>query len=97
MLPVKPKPPPGRTPGLMKKFNVEMRERVQEIYRSHDCSSPVEALAILAYEDGIKPDIRLKCHSEVAKYIHPQLRAIEVSGNDEAPIPLVLNSTDAAL
>jgi len=41
---------------------------------------PVVAMAEMAHESGIEDGIRLNCHKEIAKYVEPQLKAVEHRG-----------------
>ena len=39
---------------------------------------PVVALAEIAQDKETPLDLRVRCHESVAKYVHPQLRAVDV-------------------
>jgi hypothetical protein len=48
--------------------------------------NPIEGMAKIATDEKIDIAIRLRAHAEVAKYVHPQLKAIELSGPGGGPI-----------
>lgn len=80
----------GRPKG---KPNVDKREMVAMLAEKYPDYHPILALAELAHtttiidKDGVKtsePDtnMQFQCHKEIAKYITPQLKAIEITGKD---------------
>lgn len=48
--------------------------------------NPLEGLARIATDEKVPIAIRARCHAEVAKYVHPQLKSVEVSGPAGGPI-----------
>jgi hypothetical protein len=47
---------------------------------------PILVLAAMSVDNRLKPDIRLAAAREAARYIHPQMSNLQVSGNPEKPL-----------
>lgn len=47
--------------------------------------NPLEGLATIAVDKDVEMPIRARCYAELAKYVHPQLKAIEHSGTIRTP------------
>lgn len=47
---------------------------------------PLIAMAKLGHDQSLAADLRATMHSKIAAFMHPQLRAIEVTGEDGDPI-----------
>ena len=45
-------------------------------------------------EVALEPALRVKCMSEVARYLHPQRKAVEVVGADGGPIKVLMLNLD---
>ena len=74
----------GRKPGIPNKSATSLIERLEILYPGYH---PVMAMAKVAHETKDEV-LRLKAHAEIAKYICPQLKAIEHSGGvDISEIP----------
>lgn len=84
----------GRQKG---KPNKDKRELIAMLEEKFPGYHPIIALAELAHtttmlgKDGVetdKPDknMQYQCHKEIAKYVTPQLKAIELTGKDGAPL-----------
>ena len=53
---------------------------------------PIQALIEIAQDKGVKVETRAAAAREVAKYVRPQLRAIEHSGDKEgAEVKVIMN------
>ncbi|SRR6266567_7412227 len=46
--------------------------------------NPIEGLSRIALDEKVAIEVRAKCYSELAKYIHPQRKAVEHSGTIRA-------------
>ncbi len=55
---------------------------------------PLVAMARIGHDLQVSIDIRANMHAKIAAYMHPQLRSVEVGGNDGQPIELKLNKVD---
>ena len=51
---------------------------------------PAVGLARIAQNRKNPVEVRAKCYSDLMKYVHPQLRATEVTGADGGPLGLTL-------
>lgn len=80
--PGRPKGSPNRSnPELLQKLQVCMKERF-----GLDNYDPAIALAEIACDQSNPLDLRLRAHSAILPYVRAQLKAVEVSGPDGAPI-----------
>ena len=48
--------------------------------------NPIEGMARIATDPKCDEALRLRANAEIAKYVHPQLKAIELSGPGGGPI-----------
>jgi hypothetical protein len=71
----------GKRKGSKHKITNDLRALLDEM----GCN-PIEGLARIAIDPKVKPELRAMCNAQIAKYIHPQLKAIEVSGKGGGPI-----------
>ena len=53
----------------------------QEIIEDYD---PVAQMAMVAVDMKVKLDVRVKCDAEVAQYVRPKLKSVEVTADPEA-------------
>jgi hypothetical protein len=65
----------GRQPGSLNMERRSLIERINEKYPDYD---PVFALIEIARDKKLAVNIRLQANKEVAKYVHPQLKTIEI-------------------
>ena len=70
----------GRQKGSLNKDKKELRDLLNEHFPNYH---PVLAMTEIANDKKNAIDIRLIAHKEVAKYVCPQLKAIEHSGTIE--------------
>lgn len=56
-------------------------DQQQEIIEEYD---PVVAMALVAVDRRTKLQDRIKCHSEVAQYVRPKLKSVEVTADPDA-------------
>ena len=61
-----------------------LRERVEEAVPGYD---PVVSIAQIANDPSVPIAVRLECHRDVAKYMVPQVKATEITTDDQ-PIAL---------
>lgn len=57
------------------------RGHVQAIVEDYD---PVVAMAIVSVDRRSSIELRVKCNAEVAQYVRPKLKSVEVTGDPEA-------------
>jgi len=76
--------PAGRKPGVKNRGPAELVERMQREMKEKfgiEKYDPVIALAEIANTLTNPLDIRTTAHKEAAKYIRPQLKAVEITGD----------------
>lgn len=79
----------GRRPGSK---NQRTREAVEILARlSYD---PLRCMIELSRDPEASLELRGKMHAELARYIHPQKRAVEVSGPDRQPLTITVVRED---
>ncbi|HZL57798.1 MAG TPA: hypothetical protein VFC21_11975 [Bryobacteraceae bacterium] len=84
-----PKPPgSGRKKGQVCRLAADVRSKLQEL----GCD-PIEGLARLAMDPDSERPIVARCLTELAQYVYPKRRAIEISGIDGAAIEVNDNSS----
>jgi hypothetical protein len=66
----------GRKLNTGNKITSDLRALLDEL----GCN-PIEGMGRIAVDQKIDIAIRLRAHAELAKYLHPQLKAIEHSGS----------------
>ena len=88
----KPKRRGGRPPGIPKtggrkpgSQNMKQRALAELLQEAHPGYDPVRALADIANNPRIDLAIRVRCHMEVAKYVRPALKSVEVRAVDDEP------------
>ncbi len=78
----------GRKVGTPCKLASDVRARLQEL----GCD-PIEGMAKLAMDEKTPVAIAQRCHAELAQYVYPKRRAVEISGIDGAAIEVNDNSS----
>ena len=80
---------PGRKPGTPKTGgriagtpNRKTTE-IMELMDSLGCN-PIEGMATIALDMNNPPDLRGRMHAELAQYIYPKRKAMELSGSVDA-------------
>ena len=71
----------GRQKGTPNKQTVEVQQRLTEL----DCD-PIEGMARIAMDASNPPELRGRMFAELASYVAPKRKAVELSGADGAPI-----------
>src|SRR4051812_23220079 len=79
-----PNPGPGRPPGSRNKRSLAVEEKLAEL----GCD-PISAMALLAMDERVAIELRIKLYCELAGYIAPKLKAIEHAG-EVATHPFVI-------
>ena len=64
----------GRKPGTLNKTKQSILDMLQEEFPGYH---PVMALAVLGNDETLEKASRITCHKEIAKYVAPQLKAVE--------------------
>lgn len=71
----------GRKKGTPNRRTVEVQEKLAAL----NCD-PVEGMARIALDDKNPPELRLRAYAELAPYVYPKRKAVEVSGEGRGPI-----------
>lgn len=69
-----------RTKGTPNKRTVEVQERLDAL----GCD-PIEGMALLAMDMANPPELRGKMYAELAQYIAPKRKAMEITPADQHP------------
>jgi len=77
----------GRKKGVQNQMQRDLAELLHESFPGYD---PVHAMAAIANDERNDLTIRLQASKEVARYVRPALRSLEVKGNADAPMQLVI-------
>jgi len=76
----------GRASGTPNKKSHELAEKLEEL----GCD-PIEGLARIAEDPATKPELKMRCYAELAQYVHPKRKAMELgSGKDGEPLKIVV-------
>ena len=81
----------GRLPGTPNKATTEIRQLLEENFPNYH---PVLSLVAIANDLDNDVSIRLQANKEVAKYICPQLKSIEVKEQDSETKIIVVRYQD---
>ena len=73
----------GRAPGTPNKRTTELIERLAEL----KCD-PVEGLARIAADANTDVALRARVYADLLPYLYPKRKAVELSGDDNAPIQI---------
>ena len=71
----------GRQKGTPNRRTLEVQQRLAEL----DCD-PIQGMALIAMDEGNPPELRARMFAELAQYVAPRLKSVELSGADGAPI-----------
>lgn len=82
-----------KPPNSGRKKSPDSRRTVQEILRQIKCD-PIEGMAQIAMDKNQHPSLRGKMFAELAQYLHPKRRAVELSGPDGTPIEMNVSATE---
>ncbi len=75
----------GRKKGSVNKKSQALSELLEEAYPDYD---PVLQLAGIAQDEGVEMSLRIQAAKEVAKYTHPQLRAVDVNASVQGVVEI---------
>lgn len=78
----------GNPKGRPKNIRIEVRE----ILEGKGCC-PFSVLADLAMSCP-SPKVRCEAASELARYIAPQLKSVEITGENKSPLSIIMNLRD---
>ena len=86
-----PQKPKGKVAGSGRKAGTPNRRtrEVQEMLDSLNCN-PIEGMVRIAEDESVELSLRARMYTELAQYVAPKRKAIEHSGPDDKPIPLVI-------
>jgi len=70
---------------VQNKMQRELAELLHESFPGYD---PVHAMAAIANDERNDLTIRLQASKEVARYVRPALRSMEIKGDASAPLSL---------
>jgi hypothetical protein len=79
----------GRQKGTMNKPG----QQAAEILRSLNCD-PIEGMVRIAMDTNNSPELRGRMFSDLARYIYPQRKAVELSGTDGADLKITVTRAD---
>lgn len=79
--------------GSGRKKTTQNRVTVTDILRDMKCD-PIEGMARIAMDAKQPMSLRAKVYSELAQYLYPKRRAIELTGADGSPIELNVSATE---
>jgi hypothetical protein len=77
----------GRKKGVQNQMQRDLAELLHESFPGYD---PVHAMAAIANDERNDLTIRLQASKEVARYVRPALRSMEIKGDAAAPMQLVI-------
>jgi len=72
---------PGRIRGQPNKRTVE----VQGLLKKLKCD-PITGMALIAMDESVPINIRARMYQELAQYVAPKRKAVEVTGADGGPV-----------
>lgn len=71
----------GRTAGTPNKKTAEAMERLEAL----GCD-PLEGMAMLAMDSANAPELRGRMYAELAGYVYPKRKAVELAASVETPV-----------
>lgn len=84
----------GTRKGVPNKRSLDAAEVIRAAFPKWD---PLIQLAQMAQDESLPANERRACASEVAQYMHPKRKAVEVTGAGGGPIAWTLAGADARL
>ena len=66
-----------RAKGTPNKDKQQLLRALQKIYPDYN---PLSELLKLAHDNETTNSEKISCHKEIAQYVHPKLKAIEMTG-----------------
>jgi hypothetical protein len=68
----------GRKKGSLNRINADLKDRLSAAFPDY---CPIEEMARIALNFDEDVTIRLTAHKEIAQYIYPKRKAVEVTGS----------------
>jgi hypothetical protein len=78
----------GRAAGTPNRKTKEVTELLEAI----GCN-PIEGMATIAADPKNTPELRGRMYAELAQYVYPKRRAVEVAGDLQSPPILIVERT----
>ena len=76
----------GRVSGTPNKKTHELTEKLAKL----GCD-PIEGLALIAMDTKAAPELRVRCYAELAQYVHPKRKAMELGpGKDGESLKIIV-------
>jgi hypothetical protein len=76
----------GRMSGTPNRKTHELTEKLAKL----GCD-PIEGLARIAMADETAPELKVRCYAELAQYVHPKRKAMELGpGKDGEPLKFIV-------
>jgi hypothetical protein len=64
---------------VFSRIQSELRDYVTNLgIRDFSCYNPLTAMAKMAVNPATPPDLRLRCHAEIAGYLYPKLKSMDI-------------------
>ena len=82
---------PGNRKGIPNKNKQALIALLKKQYPDYH---PVLALAEIGHDMENSVEVRLSAHKEVAQYVTPKLKAIELTGDNGGPIRIYASDVD---
>lgn len=79
----------GRAVGAPNKRTLEAKEKLDEL----NCD-PIEGMALIAMDESNSIELRAKMLAELAPYIYPKRKSMDISSNNEG-LTIVVNRDSA--
>lgn len=71
----------GRGPGVPNRRTAEVQQRLAEL----GCD-PIEGMARLAMDEGNPPDLRGRMYAELAQYVAPKRKALDLNSGQQQQV-----------
>jgi hypothetical protein len=81
----------GRTKGTPNKDKAHFLSLIADRWPDYH---PVVAMAGIAHDESLDIELRFAAHKEVAQYVAPKLKAVELTGADGGPAQFVFRWAD---
>jgi len=86
---------PGRKPGARNhRTKVSAQTKLQEVEAEIGPMDPLEGMARIAADMSLDVQVRLTALKELARYIYPQRKAIDMSIEEQQGEPSAMSDTD---
>jgi hypothetical protein len=70
----------GRLRGTPNRKSEQLLRKLQSL----ECD-PIEGLARIALDAETRLDLRVRCYAELAQYVYPKRKAVDLAGHDGGP------------